>query len=116
MSASFELTLDTAPPQPLFGTPAWSAVELRVPYEIDEPDIAEAYYGDLEMEIEAGELVLADPPAEDRLLTAVTRDEVLNEDEYTLLVNYPRFGSGTAGQPAPDGSSGQPTEGYGGHP
>jgi hypothetical protein len=125
VSASFQLTLDTTPPQPLFGSPGWGSESLRIPYGIDEEGIIEAYFGDIPMTIDLDTLTLADPPEEDRLVTVLTRDEVDNEGEFTLLVIHPEFGMGTAGRPVKDASlparparprAGVPSEGGTGTP
>jgi hypothetical protein len=77
------------------------------------------------MTIDLDTLTLADPPEEDRLVTVLTRDEVDNEGEFTLLVIHPEFGMGTAGRPVKDASlparparprAGVPSEGGTGTP
>lgn len=90
MATSFELTLDTTPPHPEFGDAEWVEEDvLEVPYTVDEPGVVEAYFGATPMTFGAGVLRFTGEQAPG-LITVITKDDVLNTAEWTLLVEAMR--------------------------
>jgi hypothetical protein len=112
VSATFDLTLDSHAPQITWGDPTGTEAgdELHVPYTIDEPTVVSASVRladsrELPMVVTGTELVVtlpADAPNGNTVVSALVRDDVLNEATRTLTFAI----GGVVTPPAPPAPTG----------